>query len=117
MALDWWQVFSKDETTFNSQTNWELRAKLRETVRRFEVSDRVEPAPRGGRRASKVDQDLVHYLMGKVSENLVITLKTLKEQTHADLPKKQIYGRRGLKVELYEVPERYASSKGNAAKT
>ena len=50
----------------------------RDIVRRFEVNGQVEPAPRGGRRASEVDQDMVHYLIG-VSENPVITLKTVKE--------------------------------------
>ena len=38
----------------------------RDTVRRFEINDQVEPAPRGGRRASKVDQGMVDYLIGKV---------------------------------------------------
>ena len=55
-------------------------------MRRFEVNGQVEPASRGRRRVSKVDQDMVDYLIGKVSENLVITLKTLKEQMHVDLP-------------------------------
>ena len=73
------------------------RQTARDIVRRFEVNDQVEPAPSGGRRASKVDQDMVNYLIGKVSENLVITLKTLKEQMHADLPEKQMYGHRGQK--------------------
>ena len=45
-------------------------------MRRFEVNGQVEPAPRGGRRAFKVDQDMVDYLIGKVSKSLVITLKT-----------------------------------------
>ena len=33
---------------------------------------------------------MVDNLIGKVSENPVITLKTLKEQMHADLPEKSI---------------------------
>ena len=37
-------------------------------MRRFEVNGQVEPAPRGGRRASKMDQDMVDYLIGKVSK-------------------------------------------------
>ena len=29
----------------------------------------------------------------------------MKEQMHVDLPEKQMYGHRSLKVELYEAPE------------
>ena len=53
----------------------------------------------------KVDQGMADYLIGKVSEKPVITLKTMEEQTL----EKPMYGHRGLKVELYEVPERCAS--------
>ena len=48
---------------------------------------------------------MVDYLIGKVPEKLAITLKTLKEQMHADLSEKQMCGHHGLKVELYEVLE------------
>ena len=71
------------------------RQTARDIVRRFEINGQVEPAPRGGRRASKMDLDMVDYLIGKVSKNPVITLKTLKEKIHTDLPEKQLSQSKG----------------------
>ena len=69
------------------------------------INCQVELAPRDECQTSKVDQDMVDYLIRKVSKNPDITLNTLKEQIYMDLSEKQMYGHCGLKIKLYKVPE------------